>query len=39
MMSDSEMAQYATYGGYLVMLLLIFYHFHTTPARELSTTA
>lgn len=34
MMSDVEMAQYATYGGFLVMLLLILYHYDIVAASE-----
>lgn len=33
-MSDAEMATYATYGGFLVMVLLILYHFETNPVSS-----
>lgn len=32
-MSDEDMARYATYGGFLVMLLLIIYHYEITPSK------
>lgn len=34
MVSDAEMAQYATWGGFVVMILVLLYHYEITPAPQ-----
>ncbi|PXF49788.1 hypothetical protein BWQ96_00440 [Gracilariopsis chorda] len=37
MMSDGDMAQYATVGAIIVMMLVILYHYETTVSDAMHT--
>lgn len=34
MISEADLAQYATWGGYFIMILILFYHYEITAPPE-----